>query len=196
MNDLKSIAVFCGSSNGNDLAVLDAAKELGLFLADHKMTLVYGGAKIGVMGVVAKATLDNHGAVTGVIPEFLKKKEVVHLGLTRLITTNNMHDRKLQMSELADGFIAMPGGFGTLEELFEIITWGQLGLHQKPIGLLNINGFFDDLIRMLETMVKKGFLRMKNYEMLLTGASVSELITKMNAYKPEEVPKWLSDDRT
>ncbi len=196
MNDIKSIAVFCGSSEGNDLAILDAANELGSYFASNKITLVYGGAKIGVMGTIAKAVLDNHGEVTGVIPEFLKKKEVVHLGLTKLITTKNMHDRKLEMSEISDGFIAMPGGFGTLEELFEIITWGQLGLHQKPIGLLNVNGFYNDLLSFLENMVRKGFLKMDNYEMLLTGSTVSELIEKMENYKPADVPKWLSSDRT
>ena len=196
MNDLRSIAVFCGSSEGNDMAIIDAATELGSFMAKNRITLVYGAAKIGVMGTIAKAVLDNHGEVTGVIPEFLKKKEVVHLGLTKLITTKNMHDRKLQMSDLSDGFIALPGGFGTLEELFEIITWSQLGLHQKPIGLLNINGFYNDLLGLLENMVRKGFLKMDNYELLITATTVDELIEKMRNYKPVEVPKWLSDDRT
>ncbi|MEP2935066.1 MAG: TIGR00730 family Rossman fold protein [Gilvibacter sp.] len=196
MNDLKSIAVFCGSSEGNDMAILDAAQDVGSYFASQGITLVYGAAKIGVMGAVAHSTLKNHGRVVGVIPEFLKKKEVVHLGLTELITTQNMHERKLQMSELSDGFIAMPGGFGTLEELFEIITWSQLGLHQKPIGLLNINGFYNDLLGLLENMVRKGFLKMINYELLITATHIEELVEKMRQYKPVDVPKWLTDDKT
>ena len=167
MNDLKTIAVFCASSEGNDTKIISEAQRLGKTLANENITLVYGAAKIGVMGKIAQASLDNHGKVIGVIPEFLKLKEVVHLGLTELITTDNMHERKLKMHELSDGFITLPGGFGTLEELFEIITWAQLGLHQKPIGLLNINGFYNDLISMLETMVAKGLLKMANFELLI-----------------------------
>ena len=148
-NQLNRIAVFCGSSSGNDMAITVAAETLGSYMVDQQIELVYGAAKIGVMGELAKIVLDNGGKVIGVIPEFLKRKEVVHLGLTQLITTENMHQRKLEMSELSDGFIALPGGFGTLEELFEIITWAQLGLHQKPVGLLNINGFYDPLLALL-----------------------------------------------
>ncbi len=196
MNDLKSICVFCGSSEGNDLDIAQKANELGTYLAQNTITLVYGAAKIGVMGQVAQATLDGGGKVIGVIPEFLKLKEVVHLGLTDLITNKNMHERKMKMHEISDGFITLPGGFGTLEELFEIITWSQLGLHQKPIGLLNINGFYDDLLTMLETMVKRGFLKMENYELLLVDTSVQGLINKMTTFKAPEVPKWLKKNRT
>ena len=135
MNQLNKICVFCGSSDGNDLAITDTATKLGEIFAERNITLVYGAAKIGVMGTIAKSVLDNSGKVIGIIPNFLKKKEVVHLGLTKLITTQNMHERKLKMQETSDGFIALPGGMGTLEELFEIITWLQLGIHQKPIGL-------------------------------------------------------------
>lgn len=196
MNEITSIAVFCGSSEGNDTDILDRASELGQLMAQKNIALVYGAAKIGVMGKVAESALNAGGKVIGVIPEFLKMKEVVHLGLTELITTQNMHDRKLRMNDLATAFIALPGGFGTLEELFEIITWAQLGLHQKPIGLLNINGFYDDLLELLENMVRKGFLKMSNYEMLLVDDNLEGLFKKLVEYKPEPVPKWLKAERT
>lgn len=196
MNNIRSVAVFCGSSEGNDTKILENASQLGVALAKEQMTLVYGAAKIGVMGKVAEAALHSKGHVIGVIPDFLKLKEVVHLGLSELITTKNMHERKLKMNELADAFITLPGGFGTLEELFEIITWAQLGLHQKPIGLLNINGFYNHLLAQLEVMVKNGFLKLENYEMLLVDDSVEGLLQKMKAYKPLPVPKWLKVERT
>lgn len=196
MNNLKAIAVFCGSSEGNDTIVISEAETLGKTLAQENITLVYGAAKIGIMGKIAQTALNNHGKVIGVIPEFLKLKEVVHLGLNELITTSNMHERKLKMHELSDGFITLPGGFGTFEELFEIITWAQLGLHQKPIGLLNINGFYDDLINMLETMVTKGFLKLDNLELLIVDNDINSLLNKMKCYKAQEVPKWLKANRT
>ena len=196
MKDLKSVAVFCGSSEGNDTIIISEAEALGKTLANQNITLVYGAAKIGIMGEIAHASLDNNGKVIGVIPEFLKLKEVVHLGLSELITTENMHERKLKMHELSDGFITLPGGFGTLEELFEIITWAQLGLHQKPIGLLNINGFYDDLNSMLETMVAKGFLKMSNLELLIVDDNIDSLLDKMRNFKSQDVPKWLKADRT
>ena len=148
MIEINSICVFCGSSEGNDIAIIEAAEKLGKKLATNNITLIYGASKIGIMGVVAKSLLESKGEVIGIIPEFLKKKELVHLGLSKLITTQNMHERKLKMQELGDGFIALPGGMGTLEELFEILTWLQLGLHSKPIGLLNINNFYDDLLKL------------------------------------------------
>jgi len=196
MNKLKSVCVFCGSSDGNDQAIVDVAFELGKTLAANETTLVYGAAKIGIMGKVAQGALDNNGKVIGVIPEFLKLKEVVHLGLTELIVNNTMHERKMKMQEISDGFITLPGGFGTFEELFEIITWAQLGLHQKPIGLLNVNGFYDDLIAMLNTMVSKGFLKRDNLDLLLVDTTVTGLLTKMDSFKPQPVPKWLQADKT
>lgn len=196
MKTLTSVAVFCGSSEGNDMAIISQAIKLGETLAKQDITLVYGAAKIGVMGKVAQGALKYKGKVIGVIPEFLKKKEVVHLGLHKLITTKNMHQRKLKMHELSDGFIALPGGLGTLEELFEIITWAQLGLHQKPIGLLNINGFYNDLINMMETMVVKGFLKMENLELLIVDDNMESLLDKMKQFKPNQVPKWLKPERT
>ncbi len=182
MNTLKSICVYCGSSLGDDSDIGDIAKELGSYLAQNNITLIYGAAKIGVMGQVARAVLDKGGKVIGVIPEFLKIKEVVHLGLTELIVNKDMHERKMKMQELSEGFIALPGGFGTLEELFEILTWGQLGLHQKPIGILNVNGFYDHLLRLLESMVQKGFLKQENYDLLLVDTTVHGLVEQMNKF--------------
>lgn len=196
MNNLSHICVFCGSSDGNDRAITDGAIRLGKIFIEQNITLVYGAAKIGVMGILAKSVLEDHGKVIGIIPDFLKKKEVVHLGLTKLITTENMHERKLKMHEVSDGFIALPGGFGTLEELFEIITWLQLGLHNKPIGLLNINGFYDNLINLMETMVRKGFLKMANYDLLLVDSDVENLLQKMRNFSAPQIPKWLNTERT
>lgn len=195
MNNLTSVAVFCGSSEGNDTQIISHAIKLGETLAKQNITLIYGASKIGVMGKVAQGVLEHNGKAIGVIPEFLKMKEVVHLGLYKLITTKNMHQRKLKMHDLSDGFIALPGGFGTLEELFEIITWSQLGLHQKPIGLLNTNGFYNDLIELLEKMVVKGFLKMENLELLIVDDNIESLLDKMKAFKPMQVPKWLNIDR-
>lgn len=196
MNKIKSIAVFCGSSEGNDTQIISQAMTLGETFAKREITLIYGAAKIGIMGKVAQGALKHNGKVIGVIPEFLKKKEVVHLGLHKLITTKNMHQRKLKIHELSDGFIALPGGFGTFEELFEIITWAQLGLHQKPIGLLNSNGFYNDLIKMLETMVVKGFLKMDNFELLIVDTTIESLLDKMEQFQPKMVPKWLNIERS
>ena len=196
MRKLDSICVFCGSSEGNDNEIISKATQLGEALAKNDITLVYGAAKIGVMGLIAKSTLEHKGKVIGIIPEFLKLKEVVHLGLTELITTQNMHDRKLLMQNRSDGFITMPGGMGTLEELFEILTWLQLGLHSKPIGLLNVNHYYDDLINMLEKMVKKGFLSMENFELLIVDDEIDSLLEKMKSFKDPQKPKWLNNERT
>ena len=196
MRKLESICVFCGSSEGNDNEIIDAASQLGEALAKNEITLVYGAAKIGIMGLIAKSVLEYNGKVIGIIPEFLKLKEVVHLGLTELITTQNMHDRKLLMQNKSDGFITMPGGMGTMEELFELITWLQLGLHSKPIGLLNVNHYYDDLILMLEKMVKKGFLTMDNLELLLVDDNIDSLLQKMKNFKDPQAPKWLNSERS
>ncbi|HPF11941.1 MAG TPA: TIGR00730 family Rossman fold protein [Flavobacteriaceae bacterium] len=195
MNQLEKICVFCGSSEGNDLAITQMAQHLGKTLSEQKITLVYGAAKIGVMGVLAASVLEHHGQVVGIIPGFLKKKEVVHLGLSQLITTENMHERKLRMQQESDGFIALPGGMGTLEELFEILTWLQLGLHNKPVGILNVNHFFDDLLQMMENMVRKGFLSIENYELLLVSDSIDALLEKMREFRSPRIPKWLSPER-
>lgn len=193
---MKSIAVFCASSEGNDALIIEKAYTLGATLAKKDIRLIYGGSKLGLMGRVAQGVLDNDGEVTGVIPDFLKTKEVVHENLPELITTEDMHERKLKMHELSEGFIALPGGFGTFEELFEIITWAQLGLHQKPIGLLNVNGFYDDLIEMLKNMVRKGLLKKDNFELLLIAEEIEELLEKMHNFKPMPVPKWMRKEQT
>lgn len=196
MNKLNTICVFCGSSPGNDPQITEAAEKLGVIFAERNITLVYGAAKIGVMGAIAKSVLDKNGKVIGIIPNFLKRKEVVHLGLTELISTENMHERKLKMHETSDGFIALPGGMGTLEELFEIITWLQLGLHEKPIGLLNVNGFYDELIVMLKKMVDKRFLSPENFKLLLVDTEIESLLKKMEDFKPVKQGKWLDRDKT
>ncbi|WP_289021812.1 TIGR00730 family Rossman fold protein [uncultured Salegentibacter sp.] len=195
-NNLKSIAVFCASSDGNNEKIYAESYRLGKTLAQKNIQLVYGGSKLGLMGQVATGALQNNGKVIGVIPDFLKTKELVHTGLSRLITTRDMHERKLKIHELSDGFIALPGGFGTFEELFEIVTWAQLGLHQNPIGLLNIDGFYDDLIAMLKTMVRKGLLKKENFDLLIIAENTEELLEKMYHFKPMPVPKWMRKDQT
>lgn len=188
---INSICVYCGSSPGNDPEIIDQAQQLGNLLADREITLVYGAAKIGVMGAVAQGSLEKGGKVIGVIPEFLKIKEVVHTGLTELIVNETMHERKMKLQELSDGFITLPGGFGTMEELFEVLTWSQLALHQKPVGMLNVNGFYDDLLSALEKMVEKGFLKQENLDILLVDTSIEGLLDQMQNFKPMAMPKWL-----
>jgi uncharacterized protein (TIGR00730 family) len=193
---MKSIAVFCGSSDGNDDIILQEAYQLGEILAKKKIKLIYGGSQLGLMGQVANGVLENGGDVTGVIPDFLQTKEVVHPNLPQLVVTRDMHERKMKMHELSEGFIALPGGFGTFEELFEIVTWAQLGLHQNPIGLLNSNGYYDDLIAMLKTMVRKGLLKKANFDLLLIAEDIDGLLEKMANFKPLAVPKWLNKSQT
>ncbi|WP_373057463.1 TIGR00730 family Rossman fold protein [Zunongwangia sp. H14] len=193
---MKSIAVFCGSSAGNDKVIFQDSYNLGKILAKRNIKLVYGGSKLGLMGQVAKGALDNGGEVTGVIPGFLKTKEVVHPNLPELITTKDMHERKLKMHDLSEGFIALPGGFGTFEELFEIITWAQLGLHHNPIGLLNSNAYYDELIAMLKTMVRKGLLKKANFDLLIIAEGAEELLDKMANFQPLPVPKWINKEQT
>lgn len=195
-NHFERIAVFCGSSDGHDQTIYKAAYELGRSFAEQKIELVYGGSKLGLMGQVAKGVLDNGGKVIGVIPEFLKTKEVVHPGLTKLITTQTMQQRKLKMHELSDAFIALPGGFGTFEEFFEILTWGQLGLHQKPIGVLNVAHFYDDLLQMMYKMVAKGFLKKDNLNLVLDAENEKELFEKFKTYQPQAKPKWMKESQT
>lgn len=191
MIDLKSICVYCGSSEGSDKDIISQAQVLGKTLAKRDITVVYGAAKIGIMGTVAQAALDQGGNVIGVIPKFLMIKEVVHTGLTELIVNDTMHERKMKLQALSDGFITLPGGFGTMEELFEVLTWSQLALHQKPVGLLNVNGFYDDLLSALKNMVDKGFLKQENLEILLVDTTVDGLLAQMQAFVPQAMPKWL-----
>ncbi|WP_339754023.1 TIGR00730 family Rossman fold protein [uncultured Winogradskyella sp.] len=191
---MKSISVFCGSSEGNDEKIVDEAYRLGETLAEQNITLIYGAAKIGVMGKVAQGVIDNKGETIGVIPIFLKTKEIVHSELTELIVTDNMHDRKVIMYERSDGFIIIPGGFGTMDEFFEITTWGQLGLHTKPIGILNTNGYYDALIAQCKMMVERGFLKQDNLDAVVVDVTIIGLLEKMNNYKPLPAPKWLNKE--
>ena len=196
MNKLEKICVFCGSSSGNDKAITMAAVSLGNAFVERDISLVYGAAKIGVMGTIAQTILDMSGKVIGIIPGFLKVKEVVHGGLTELYVTENMHDRKLMMQDISDGFITLPGGFGTLEELFEVITWQQLGLHKKPIGLLNVNGFYDPMLAQLQKMVDTQFLNKENQALLIVDTNIEVLLDKMESFKAPAIPKWLKPERT
>ena len=189
---MKSISVFCGSSEGNDHEIITRAYQLGVELAKREVALIYGAAKIGIMGQVAKGVLDHDGKVIGVIPDFLKLKEVYHTNLTELIVTDSMQERKVVMYEKSDGFMILPGGFGTMDEFFEITTWGQLGLHTKPIGILNINGYYNDLLELARTMIKKGFLKQENLDAVVVDDSIDGLLLKMNKYVPKPTPKWLT----
>ena len=191
---MKRIAVICGSSFGNDKDFELQAEKLGEKLTLENIEIVYGGANVGLMGAVANGTLKNSGKVIGVLPKFLKLKEVAHDGLTELILVDSMHERKSKMNELCDGVIALPGGFGTMEELFEMLTWGQLGLHKKPIGILNINGFYDDLISFLDKMVTNNLLKEINREMVLISDNIDELINKMKAYQAPTTGKWITKE--
>lgn len=192
---MKNISVFCGSSEGNDEGIISQAYNLGEEFAKRNITLVYGAAKIGIMGQVAKGVTENNGKVIGVIPEFLKLKEVYHPNLDELVITDNMHDRKVIMYEKSDGFMILPGGFGTMDEFFEITTWGQLGLHTKPIGILNLKGFYNDLLELANTMVNKGFLKQANLDAVVVDTSIDGLLDKMNSYKPLPTPKWLKKEQ-
>jgi uncharacterized protein (TIGR00730 family) len=190
---MKSVTVFCGSSSGTDPIYRLQATMLGVTLAQQNIRVIYGGAKVGLMGAVADAALSEGGQVVGVIPRFLRSKEIAHIGLTDLIMVESMHERKTKMHDLCDGIIALPGGFGTLEELFEILTWAQLGLHKKPVGLLDINGFYDHLKNLLRTMVDEGFLKEINYKMLLISDDINDLLVQMKGYIAPVIPKWISE---
>ena len=193
---MKSITVFCGSSYGNETMYEQQAALLGKTLAQKEITLVYGGASVGLMGAVANAALEAGGKVIGVIPRFLNSKEIAHIGLTELILVDSMHERKAKMSELCEGVITLPGGFGTMEELFEMLTWAQLGLHQKPIGLLNTGGYYDALNYLVKTMEEQGFLKPVYREMLLVKEDIEDLLEQMKNYQAPEVPKWISKETT
>jgi len=181
---MKSIAVYCGASPGADARYADAARDLARVLVDHNIALVYGGGKVGLMGVIADEVLRLGGEATGVIPKALVEREVGHAGLTRLFVVKDMHERKAMMSDLAEGFIAMPGGMGTLEELFEMVTWAQLGIHAKPIGLFNVDGFYDGLARFVDHMVEQGFVRPAHAALLNLDASPEALVQRLRQAIP------------
>ncbi|MDC7703873.1 TIGR00730 family Rossman fold protein [Vogesella indigofera] len=192
---IQSICLFCGSNKGTRAAYEQAACELGRTLAQRDIALVYGGGNVGLMGIAADAALAAGGRVIGVIPGFLREKELAHQGLSELHVTQTMHERKALMEDLSGGFVALPGGFGTYDELFEMLTWGQLSVHSKPIGLLNVDGFFDPLLAMIRHGVAEGFVAEGNLQLFVVAASIDELLVKMNAYRPAPVNKWLSHDR-
>jgi uncharacterized protein (TIGR00730 family) len=192
MPPLHSLCVFCGSSPEVEDVFFTAAREVGRLLASQGRRLVYGGGRIGLMGALADAAAAAGGEVIGVIPRSLLEKEVGHQGLSRLHVVASMHERKAMMAELSDGFIALPGGIGTLEEFFEIWTWAQLGLHHKPFGLLNVAGFFDPLLTFLDELADRRFLRPEHRGMLYTRAVASDLMQAMTEHRPIDVWKWLT----
>ena len=187
---MKSICVFCGSSSGFPTQYRKSAYDLGKYFAQEKIKLVYGGGSVGLMGTLADAVLEHDGEVTGIIPRFLYEKEVGHDGVTELIIVESMHERKHKMTELSQGFIAMPGGIGTMEELFEIFTWSQLSLIKKPVALLNVNQYYDEIIQFLKKMVREGFLSESNLNSLIISNDIHELVANMMAYNHTETPKW------
>jgi len=188
---MESICVFCGSSSGFHPIYQKSAENLGKKIVEEKLKLVYGGGSVGLMGVLATAVMDHGGEVIGVIPRFLYDKEVGLDGCTELIIVDSMHERKQKMAELAHGFVALPGGIGTLEELFEIFTWSQLSLIKKPVAILNVNHFYDDLLNHLEHMVKEGFLKSQHLESLIVSHNILELIAKIQAFNYTANPKWI-----
>jgi uncharacterized protein (TIGR00730 family) len=190
---MKAICVFCGANFNGDPILKSAIEELAQIMVNRDITLVYGGGKVGVMGLIADAILSRGGKAIGIIPQFLMDKEVGHTGLTELRIVENMHQRKQLMNDLCDGIIMLPGGFGTLEEFFEVLTWLQLGLHNHPVGVLNVNGFYDLLLQQMDLMVEQKFLKPANRELVITSADAIELVNLMENCNvaPDEV--WFRD---
>lgn len=193
---MKRVCVFCGSSPGVNGAYGEAARRLGKLLAASGLGLVYGGASVGVMGRIADSCLRHGGEVIGVIPRALAVKEIAHGGLSELRIVESMHERKAAMAELADGFIALPGGMGTLEELFEVLTWAQLGLHRKPCGVLDVSGYYGPLVAFLDHAVEQGFLKAEHRAMILVDDDATRLLARMHAYIPPRLPKWIVEAET
>ncbi|WP_211451293.1 TIGR00730 family Rossman fold protein [Collimonas antrihumi] len=191
---MKSLCIYCGSSPGATPVYAQAARELAQAMVEQNIALVYGGGNVGLMGIIADEVMRLGGQATGVIPEALLKKELGHNGLTQLHIVKDMHERKAMMADLSDGFIAMPGGVGTLEELFEVFTWAQLGFHQKPIGLLNVDGFYDGLLQFIQHMVSQRFLKGEQAEILIAEARPADLLQRFRSFVPHHVPKWLDRD--
>ena len=193
---MRSICVFCGSNAGRSAVYADAARALACAIAAQGLTLVYGGGNIGLMGVLAETALAAGGRVIGVTPRRLLEKEVVHRGLTELRVVESMHERKALMAELSDAFIALPGGLGTFEETFEVLTWTQLGFHRKPCGLLNVAGFYDRLTAFLDHAVAERFLKAEHRDMVLVGSDPEALIARLGSYRLPEVSKWIARGQT
>ncbi len=195
MADFQRLCVFCGSREGRRPAYRDAATRLGQLLAERGIELVYGGGKVGLMGIVADACLAAGGRVIGVIPEAMMRWEVGHEGLTRLEVVDSMHSRKARMAELADGFIALPGGLGTFEELFEILTWAQLGFHRKPAGLLDVEGYYAPLLTLLDQGVSEGFMKTDNRGLLLDARTPPALLQAMADYEGSPASRVIHEER-
>lgn len=194
--EIGSICIYCGSSPGERPEYLEAARSFATLLARSGIRVVYGGASIGVMGAVADAALAAGGEVYGVIPQALVDRELAHPGLTQLFVTRSMHERKARMAELADAFVALPGGVGTLEEIFEIWTWAQLGMHAKPCALLNVAGYYDGLVRFMDHTVAEGFVREAHRRMLVTRADGAQLLAALREYEAPVVRKWVEKGQT
>lgn len=190
---LHAVCVYCASSVGADPRFVMAAREVGTTLARRGVHLVYGGGRVGLMGAVADAALAAGGAVTGVIPDFLKAREVHHTGVTELIVVGSMHERKAAMASRADAFIALPGGFGTFEELFEVITWTQLDLQRKPVGLLNVAGFYDGLLAFIDQATQVRLVRDEHRAIVSASSSIDDLLCQLEAWAPRPTPKWRGD---
>ena len=188
---MKRICVFCGSSPGRRPLYTKVARALGRLLVERKIGLVYGGASVGIMGVVADSVLAGGGEVDGVIPHALQARELAHGGLTRLHVVDSMHERKALMADLSDGFVALPGGMGTMEEICEVLTWAQLGLHGKPCGMLDVAGYYAPLATFFDHAVEEGFLRQEHRDMVLLDADPARLLDQMASWRPPTVPKWI-----
>lgn len=186
----RNIAVFCGSSTGSNPVYIEQATQFGELLATQDRTLIYGGAQVGCMGAIANKALEKKGKVIGVIPEKLRTVEIAHNGLSELHVVQTMHQRKAKMAELADAFIALPGGAGTLEEWFEVFTWSQIGYHNKPCAFLNVDGFYDPLLQMIDHTIEKGFMREEYKQQILFSADVEEILEKIDSYEKVIVDKW------
>jgi hypothetical protein len=191
--DLNTVCVFCASSRGTDPAIAEATVELGRLLADEGIELVFGGGAVGLMGLIADTVLDAGGRVTGIIPTALFPRQVAHQGCTELISVETMHERKAMMYERSDGFVALPGGFGTLEELAETLTWAQIGLHSKPVGVLDVGGFWQPLIRQFDRAVDLGVLRVSNRQMLIDRDDPVELLEALRSHVSTYDPKWIDE---
>jgi uncharacterized protein (TIGR00730 family) len=190
---MKSICVFCGANYNGDPVLKEAVELLAEVMVSKDITLIFGGGKVGVMGLIADAVLKRGGKAIGVIPGFLMDKEVGHTGLTEMHIVENMHQRKQMMNDLCDGIIMLPGGFGTLEEFFEVLTWLQLGLHHHPVGVLNVNGFYDNLLKQMDVMVEQRFLKPVNRQLVITSADAIELVTLMENVKIKPDDVWFRD---
>jgi uncharacterized protein (TIGR00730 family) len=191
VKNIERICVFCGSSSGGRTEYRAAAEAVGRFLAGRGIGVVYGGGKVGLMGALADAALAAGGSVIGVIPEVLFDKEIGHTGLTQMHVVRNLHERKAMMADLSDGFVALPGGFGTLEEFCEVITWSQLSLHQKPCGFLNVAGYWNPMVEMFDQSVREGFLKSENRGIVLVDEDMEVLLVKMKAWRPSGAEKWI-----